>query len=1417
MLEEKEKNIKNSSFGNISVDLKTKKAKWSAEIYNILGYDAEKVKPTLQKYIASIHSDEKDRVVDRMEEAIKTGVQYNLEHRIQKSMGDTVYVSVIGIVKEIDKEGSGELLLIIQDITNQKKKEHEIRESHYRNSFLLNNITDSVWRASFDFKYTYISPQIPALRGFTADEVVAFAPKENIHPDSLASATRILSEKLEEIAYGNLDGWKPFTIDIRERTKDNEYIWTRNSVRVIPSKNGEPSEIVGVSRDINTRKQQEKELIKYKKAIESNNEAIIVANVDGEITFINKAFEQLFEYSSNSLVGENISKVYTNERILNQIIGFLTKGESWEGELELNSKSGRVLLIYIQASSITNENNDIIGLFVSHKDIREKRESERRKENELVRQRITLQIAQLGTWYIDIKKDAEKIFLNKDLTKLQGEVFPSGVNYLHFKDEWVPSLLNADSDNGAKVVQLIYARLADPKVFDWFAEYQYIRPVDNKKIWLRTKAAIRRNRQGLPIYIYGATQDITRQKNNELQILSSQRLLEAQIHINEFEIKSDADFLDYTLNEVIALTNSEIGFFFYYDEYKKEFTLISWSKEAMEECKVLEPQTKSQLEDTGLWGEVVRQRRAIIVNEYNLEHPQAKGTPEGHIKLRRFMGIPIISDNKIVAVVGVANKSSDYNHTDEQQLSLVLDTVWKKLEKYHADQELKSSREKVQRILETVPVAVTIVDSKLSRFLLANEAASTLFAANKCEINDYDTSSIWLNSEDLDEFIIGIAGSNKYSAEKKIRRLGNNEQFWAAISAVPFEYEGSSAILITIVDMTEQKKLQFQLQETQRAADSIIDTMPIPTVVTNLKTGAILRANTAMAEFHGIEIDEFKNIRAHDWYLSPERREAIVGKLANKDFVVEEPTEMYRYKSKEIRNVLLSFVKLHYNNVDAIIGSVIDITKIQEAQEELEKAKELAEKANSAKSAFLANMSHEIRTPMNAIIGYTEILNNLVKDKEQKMYLESMFTSSKALLSLINDILDLSKIESGKMQLNYEVVNSKYFISELQIMFKERANKKGLDLICEKADDFPEVIVMDELRMRQVAINLIGNAIKFTKEGSVKLRLKANDIKDGHFNFIMEVADTGIGIKKEKIAEIFDDFIQEDGTTTRNYGGTGLGLSISKRIANLLNGELKVESEVGKGSVFMLDIPKVEYTNEDFHVEEFNNYNFNEIKFEKVDALVVDDIDTNRMMLKNHLDRLGINVHLAENGLQGLKIASEKLPEIIFMDIRMPIMDGYTALAKLKENPKTADIPVIACTASTLTVSEGKMKEMGFAGYIKKPLLLNELVKELCAILNWEKIDCEKEQSIEEEKLADKEILELKQQVQKIWAELEAKRTTKLSKQFADLLISNGEQMKNSWISNKGVELKEAIASFNVESTKKIITEFKELFNSTEK
>lgn len=391
------------------------------------------------------------------------------------------------------------------------------------------------------------------------------------------------------------------------------------------------------------------------------------------------------------------------------------------------------------------------------------------------------------------------------------------------------------------------------------------------------------------------------------------------------------------------------------------------------------------------------------------------------------------------------------------------------------------------------------------------------------------------------------------------------------------------------------------------------------------------------------------------------------------------------------------------------------ITKALDEQKvltvELEHAKIEAESANRLKSEFLANMSHEIRTPLNAVIGFSDLLENEVENPKHRGYLEAIKNGGKNLLLLINDILDLSKIEAGHMKLEYHPVSLEIFIRDITSMFTQIANKKGIALVSEIAKDVPNYVIIDEIHIRQILFNLISNALKFTQNGQVSIKIEQGSVYDnGDITLVCIVKDTGIGIPLKDQAKIFESFIQQEGQDTRQYGGTGLGLAICRKLAHLMGGELSVESVPEKGSTFTLMIENIEvsqpiFVAEDLLVEE-------DTLFEPATVLVVDDIKENRFLMIETLKGYPFTFVEAENGKVAVdEVANGKI-DLVLMDIRMPVMNGFEALHAIRTDLNITDIPVIAVTASVMKHDLHKLEQQ-FNGVLEKPLNRSILIATL--------------------------------------------------------------------------------------------------------
>ncbi|WP_317898002.1 PAS domain-containing hybrid sensor histidine kinase/response regulator [Aurantibacillus circumpalustris] len=392
-------------------------------------------------------------------------------------------------------------------------------------------------------------------------------------------------------------------------------------------------------------------------------------------------------------------------------------------------------------------------------------------------------------------------------------------------------------------------------------------------------------------------------------------------------------------------------------------------------------------------------------------------------------------------------------------------------------------------------------------------------------------------------------------------------------------------------------------------------------------------------------------------------------------------------------------------------GYLGEIEEMKKAQLKTIEAKEEAERANKAKTEFLANMSHEIRTPMNAVLGFSELLKGNTIGPKYEGYLDGILSGGKNLLSLIDDILDLSKIEAGQMSIQNVLVNLEKLCEEFRQLFNQKAKEKNIAFIIDIEKDLPKNILIDETRIRQILFNLVGNAFKFTHSGSVRLSIfmQENALNSLSHSITFKVTDTGIGIPESQHQLIFDSFKQQDGQSNRKYGGTGLGLSITKRLVDMMDGTIHLESSPGQGASFSVTIHnlEVDFADEKQQIAEPAPsflYRFNGQKI-----LLVEDVESNREIIKGFLEPLNLEINFVENGQDAINSLKKSQPDLILMDMMMPIMDGYTAVKVIRGNSQYDKIPIIAITASALKQSELEIREL-CNDYLRKPINKNDLL-----------------------------------------------------------------------------------------------------------
>lgn len=1077
--------------------------------------------------------------------------------------------------------------------------------------------------------------------------------------------------------------------------------------------------IICVERDITERKQAEVKMRdevalkkteeKLHKVFEKVNLVAIIVNSNEKITYCNIALAKLVGKKPNEIIGKkpsqifNLDKKYKNGEFFSEMVngGFINKFE-WK----LTTKYGDDRTVQFTVTLMTSPQGEIVGLTMLGEDVTENKRMVRalRESNEKLR---------------DLFENASDLIL----------VFNTNGNISYVNQAWKSALGYTDED----LVQLSFEDVIADDSREAAREYLDKLIAGEKLDSLETKFMTKSKKL---IYVIGSV-NCKFQNGKAVEFrgifydntfkVRAERTQYLYYGIANLALKSDnldTLFIDIhkLMKSVIEVNNFHVALF------DKESKALEYPYYVDEQFgRYTGHEKENPITSDSLTEYTLRFANSIFLYEENII--QLASTGNIHISGRIpkiWMGVPLKLDGNIIGVIGVKsyNDKSKYRLRHLEMLDFVSGQIAFAIERKRKEEMIRNQTAKLNAIFEASSHLIWTVtkDRVLTSFNKNYSDAVFRQYGIRPATGLTVTRNIPVLAGTEYKNIINkkyeeVFRGNPQHLETKIKGSDGNDLWWDSFFNPIYEPDGSiNEVSIISHNITEKKRIELAVQESEEKFRNIFESFQDIYYRTDIQ-GTVTLVSPSVYEICGFKPTELLGHNISEFYVNTKKQERLIKQLLKTGSVRNYEVNLLKRDGTYMS--CTTHLRLIYNKYlqpIAIAGVARDITEMKKASEELLHAKELAERSLKVKEVFLANMSHEIRTPMNGVIGMIDLLAESELDKRQKEYVQTIKKSSETLLEILNDILDLSKLEAGKMELRLTPISLQHTVEKLHALFKQQAANKDIELLYEIDPSAPRYLLADETRLLQILSNLTSNSIKFTDKGYVKVKVKPV-VKSGSEHLIkVEVQDTGIGISEENINKLFATFQQLDNSSTKTYKGTGLGLAISKQLTKLMNGEIGVNSNLSQGSTFWFTFTATETDEFVAKTDEQETKMFKFVNYAP-HILLVDDNNINQKVAGEILKHAGCTIDVVSDGLSAIsKVKEHPYYDLVLMDVQMPGMDGIEATQHIKRLDLQRIPPIVAMTAYSMREDKEKFIGSGMDDYVSKPIRAELL---LAKIREW--------------------------------------------------------------------------------------------------
>jgi len=1194
-------------------------------------------------------------------------------------------VKWIQISSQPDRQENGDIIWdgVLIDISDRKVAEKALMLKQKHLKALMNNIPHLAWIKDEQGRVIAVNEPFAQAFGVSSEELVGKSAHD-IFPADLAQAYH--DDDAEVLQSG-----KRKVVVERGALADGTLGWFETTKTPFRDDKLNIAGTVGIAADITDRKRMEIELAeseaKFRHLVEGGQDLIWAIDAQYHFTYLSPQFTTLFGWDVSEWIGRP-----SNEAVYPEDRGCLIEQQTLETvyfrmhNLEFRHCHRDRPYVWVRASAtaITDSTGAVVGYQGVLSDISTLKQAELALKASERRYASLAAAAPVAIFRFD-EQPLNCVYVNERWSELSGRPMESALGH-----GWIESVHPDDSEQCLAEWAEYYAQSNSEGLVIHGSEGRYLRP-DGTTTWIYVQVAKELDNNGNLVGYVGTLTDITDRKNIELALQDS-----------------EAKFR--------RMTESLPGMIFRYvlhPDGRDEFIYVSPQVQQIYE---LTPEEVRQ-DISCLWARIHVDDVPMI--QRSVQDAAASLQPY-------FVEARLLFPNERVKWMQISSQPDRQENGDIIWDGVVIDISDRK----NAEKKLQELSERLELAIQSAQIGIWEFDFSSNRLFWDDRMLAIHGLSPEAFHGTYEDWSSRVHPDDLPQAQPDLSDEQAiYNTEFRIIRPDGTVQWVMSYSCKQRNHQGELVRAVGVnIDISDRKNTELALQDLSDRLEFALRGANIGVWEYQMSDGRLLW-DEPMYSLHGVSPDSFSG-KYEDWFqcIHPDDQDCV--KQAEQK--AHQGDKECRVELRTIRpdgtiRFIDSFAFSQFNaqgEIEKTIGLNIDITDRKQAEAQLQHTNEELIKATRLKDEFLANMSHELRTPLNAILGMTEILQEQIFGDLNDRQLQSLHTiekSSNHLLELINDILDVAKIEAGQIKLSCQPCNVETLCQSSLIFIKQQAFSKNIQLETEIPPNLP-AINLDERRIRQVLINLLNNAVKFTPNGG-KISLKVNYIPlIAHVGTMtcdtieMCIIDTGIGIAPDQIKRLFQPFVQVESALNRNYEGSGLGLALVKRLVELHGGEVRLTSELGVGSCFTIAIPIAPFCELSSEPESALSAHPEAIEPAIGDApviLLADDNEENINMLATYLSLKGYRLVIAHNGRMAIDLAQKTRPDVILMDIQMPEMDGLEAIQRIRQIPEIADTPIIALTALAMSGDRNRCIAVGANDYLSKPVSLKQLVKKI--------------------------------------------------------------------------------------------------------